>query len=103
MSVRFNGHEGQRCQRGIITRIDDAFRLRPVSFPQLGRSESNLRYGSARVGLGRGCLGGNRARAINDVVHVGNRAPIKAEPKRWLLTTTGRPWAEMSNCEPPSV
>jgi hypothetical protein len=30
---------------GIVTRIDDAFRLQPVYFPWLGKSVSNVRYG----------------------------------------------------------
>lgn len=30
---------------GIVTRVDEAFRLRPVYFPSLGTTRSNLRYG----------------------------------------------------------
>jgi murein DD-endopeptidase MepM/ murein hydrolase activator NlpD len=30
---------------GIVTRVDEAFRLRPVFFPSLGTTRSNVRYG----------------------------------------------------------
>jgi acetyl esterase/lipase len=30
---------------GVVTRIDEAFRLRPVYFPSLGTTRANLRYG----------------------------------------------------------
>ncbi|MGE0756591.1 MAG: alpha/beta hydrolase fold domain-containing protein [Pirellulaceae bacterium] len=33
------------CANGIVTRVDEAFRLRPIYFPNSGTTRSNVRYG----------------------------------------------------------